>query len=440
MRMRVVTRIFCPVMALWTLCATAAAQSIAPAPPPPEEPWYEALDFGLFADAYASVNTNLPKPHEGSNTLRAYDQNNGFSLSWAGADVSYSPAPVGGAVSLRFGPTAEAYADSCASENTRCDAAVPGLTFVKQAYAAWKPLERLTIDFGKFDTIYGAEVAESQNNLNYTRGAVYWLLQPLFHTGLRAELDIIPELSIRTLVVNGWNNTIDNNIGKTYGVQAVARPIPEITATLGWLGGPEQDDSASIDCPEGTYYFPDTGACDPVAGAPAGTYVVDRGDANQPEAWRHLVDLVVAWQPTPALELVANGDFDAEGVRSMGPDLETRVDTQYAWGAMLGSRLALTEVWSVGARAEYVSDLDGFAVGVNDLRLVTGTLTLQADPTPNLRLTLEGRGDFAIDGGLQDVLASPSEVDDEKNDIFPAEVRDDVDHQVTVVLGVVARL
>ena len=36
----------------------------------------------------------------------------------------------------------------------------------------------ITLDFGKFDTIYGAEVAESQDNINYTRGVLYWFGQP----------------------------------------------------------------------------------------------------------------------------------------------------------------------------------------------------------------------------------------------------------------------
>ena len=76
----------------------------------------------------------------------------------------------------------------------------------------------MSFDFGKFDTIYGAEVAESQDNLNYTRGVVYWFTQPLFHTGLRVNAELTDELMLRGLLVNGSNNTIDNNVGKNLGL------------------------------------------------------------------------------------------------------------------------------------------------------------------------------------------------------------------------------
>lgn len=184
----------------------AQAQPTAPEPPPPVEPWYEAIELRAFVDAYGSVNWGFPKPQKGPNEVtRAYDTTNGFALSWIGVDASYAPDPVGGTISLRLGPTADTYAGADADHD---------LENVKQAFASWKPGgadSPVTLDFGKFDTIYGAEVAESQDNLNYTRGVVYWLGQPLFHTGLRGTFELMPELSVKTLVVNGWNNSLDNN-------------------------------------------------------------------------------------------------------------------------------------------------------------------------------------------------------------------------------------
>lgn len=420
--------------------ATAHAQPTAPEPPPPVEPWYEALDFGLFADAYASFNTNLPKPQAGTNLLRAYDTTNGFALSWVGADISYAPAPVGGTLSLRLGPTAQTYAASCFSDETPCDADIQGLAMVKQAFASWQPRTGLTFDFGKFDQPFGAEVAESQNNLNYSRGVLYWYAQPLFHTGLRTRLRILPELDLLALVVNGWNNSIDNNVGKTFGLQAIARPTPTLTVTAGWLGGPEQDDAVTLECPVDTAYSAATGACSDAPGLPGGVQVVDRGDANQPEAWRHLVDVVATWQPSPVFTVTANGDYGVEGVRSIGPNLTTEVDAQSYWGVMLGSRYSLTDVWAVAARGEYFADADGYATGFSDLQLVTGTLTMDAAPTPNLLLRLEGRGDFAVDAAAAESYLPAAEQKDEERDIFPAEVRQDVSHQLTVLFSAVVRI
>src|SRR6185369_4360765 len=113
--------------------------------------WYDAVELSAFVDAYASVNYNFPKPASGNNLYRAYDTTNGFALSWVGADISYAPDPVGGTLSLRFGPTATAYAGAIDSGS--------GLEYVKQAFVSWKPVDELTVDFGKFDTPFGGEVA-----------------------------------------------------------------------------------------------------------------------------------------------------------------------------------------------------------------------------------------------------------------------------------------
>src|SRR5688572_1224643 len=112
------------------LAQASAAQAPPPEPPPPVAPWHEALDLGAFADAYASVNFGFPKPQTDSNRLRAFDVSNGVALSWVGFDASYEPDPVGGAIEIRFGPSAARLAGADAGS---------GLEFVKQAYAAWRP-------------------------------------------------------------------------------------------------------------------------------------------------------------------------------------------------------------------------------------------------------------------------------------------------------------
>ncbi len=280
-------------LAVSVFTSAGLAQSEAPEPPPPLEPWYDAVELGAFADAYYNVNWAFPKPHDGSGVpTRYYARQNGFGLSWVGLDASYAPEPVGATVSLRFGPTAESYAG---------DDNGSALQNIKQAFASWRPAGpegMLTLDFGKFDTIYGAESAESYKNATYTRGAL-WNAQPLFHTGLRATADLMPELTLAALVVNGINNSQDNNVGKTFGVQAQVFPTDWFSFSAGWLGGPEQDDSVTTNCPVGTAFDPAVGTCAASAGAPGGEEVVDRGGANDFEAWTHLLDLVIAAEPTP---------------------------------------------------------------------------------------------------------------------------------------------
>src|SRR5690606_7356278 len=143
------------------------------------------------------------------------------------------------------------------------------LHYVKQAFVSWSPYDALTLDFGKFNTIFGAEVAESQDNINYTRGVVYWFGKPLFHTGLRAGWTLMDELGLNVMVVNGWNNSVDNNVGKSYALQAVIKPAESLGIAAGWIGGPEQDDVTTVSCGADSAYSPDAGDCDAAPGTPA---------------------------------------------------------------------------------------------------------------------------------------------------------------------------
>ncbi|MEZ4375691.1 MAG: porin [Polyangiaceae bacterium] len=413
--------------------AQDADEELPPLPAPPKAAWYELVQLSAFVDAYASINYNFPKPAGGANaTTRAYDTDTGFALAWAGVDASFPADPVGGTLSLRWGPAADTYAGG-----------EPGtLKQVKQAFASWKPGGAdgsVTLDFGKFDTIYGAELAESWLNFNYTRGVVYWFAQPAFHTGLRVGWELSPEFTLRALAVNGWNNTVDGNTGKSFGAQAAWTPSDSFGLTVGWLGGPEQADVLDVDCADDTAYDATAGGCASSPNTPAATYRVDRGGANDPDAWRHLIDAVLTWNPSDSLGFVVNVDYGWEGIRQSTASSDT---TKYTWlGAMAAGRYAFNSTWGIALRGEYFKaygedqgDLpalsgDYYPFGVPDLAIGTGTLTLDFKPTDNLIIRLENRGDFALD--------AHSSVSDDAKKIFPKKQRETADSQITTTLGVV---
>ncbi|HWZ93154.1 MAG TPA: porin [Polyangiaceae bacterium] len=404
-------------------------------PPAADEDWYDAFDVRVFADAYYGLNYNFPKPQVGGNdVIRAFDSANGFALAWAGLDISHAADPVGGTLALRFGPSAKRYNTSCFAQ--KCDADY-GLENVKQAFASWRPGGEggpVTIDFGKFDTIYGAEVAESQDNINYTRGVLYWLGQPLFHTGLRVNAELGRNLNLRALAVNGWNNTVDNNSGKTFGLQAtVHAPRGDgrdvVAASLGYLGGPERDDYAVITCAPGSKFDRSSASgCSVGTGDATGT--IGQASENS-KGWRHFVDLVVTSDPIEALHLVLNADFGVEAVRDS--QLSPHFSPEQWWGAMLGARYLLPHGFAIGGRGEYYHDDDGLTTGsvyldraaMTGLRpiprtnIVTGTLTVDYLPTKNLMLRLDNRLDHA------------------DNQIFAKGIRELTGTLVTTTLGVV---
>ncbi len=407
------------------LAPGAAAHPSAPEAPPPLERWYDAFEFGAFADAYASVNYNFPKPHTGTNgRTRTSDTSNGLALRWLGLDIHYPAQPVGGTINLRFGPAVVAYGGTDTAHN---------LEYVREAFATWKPGGQdgfLTLDFGKFQTIYGWESTDSQPNMNYTVGYIP-AIQPFFHTGLRAGLKLSDHFALTALIVNGWDNSVDNNVGKSFGLQLGWRPSDKFNATLGYLGGPEQSDSVTVNCAAGTAYDPAQAGCAASPGVDASEYEVDRGGANEFEAWRHLVDFVATWQATDRFNMVLNGDFIAEGVRD--GTVVTDVKNQTVMTASLGARYQLTEVWALAARGEYaahsgdeIKTSGSYPLGTRGLSVATGTFTIEAMPTENLILRLDTRGDFAL----------AADNDDEK-EIFQKDLRDTSSTLFTSTLGVI---
>lgn len=394
------------------LSSNAAPNASADEEPAADEDWYDAFDVRLFADAYFSWNYNAPKSSvgqaltNGNDVIRAFDSANGFSLASAGLDISHAAEPIGGMLSLRFGPAARRYNSSCAGT---CDAAY-GLENVKQAYASWRPGgdgTQVTIDFGKFDTIYGAEVADSQDNINYTRGVLYWLGQPAFHTGLRVNAELTPNLTLRGLAVNGWNNSVDNNTGKTFGVQVTAHvPRTEghdwIGASLGYLGGPEQSDVAQVTCTAAGQVFDatsPTGCSTAVVNGPTDTTgTVDR-PTNNSKGWRHFVDLVVTSDPTDELHLVLNADLGVEPRRDAV--LSTHFSSHSWLGGMFGARYLVTPKFALAGRGELYHDRDGITTGsvnnipINQVTISTGTLTIDFLPSKNLLVRLDNRLDHS---------------------------------------------
>lgn len=395
-------------------------------------PWTDKLTLSAFVDGYAGVNFFTPRP-QNRNRFRAFDRANGFSLAWVGINGRYGTDEVYGTVDLRFGPAAATLAKGDVEHD---------LQNVKQAYATWRPggrEGRLTLDFGKFDSIYGAESAESQSNFNYTRGLVFWLTQPMFHTGLRAAFDVSPNFWITGILANGWNNSLDNNWGKTLGLQ-VSGSVPRgsdsaslLDVHLGYLTGPEQVDYGTLFyCVEGGNFNPTTNRCDVAYSGSSPNVLRDAGSANNFEAFRHLIDLVVSLTPNDQLSFLFHGNLGFEGVRQGSVDQFGSLDgfqSESWWAASAAARYAFSRVWAGAIRGEILGDADGrttagdelYVNRVRDLLLYSATLTAEAAPTSNLLLRLDAR----LDGANESV--------------YPRRLRGYEAIQPTLTLGVVVK-
>jgi hypothetical protein len=363
--------------------APPAVATGQPAGPTAGPRWWEKFQLDAFVDLYANVNWNFPALHTGQNAFRAYDTTNGFALSWVGLDLGYAADPIGGTLSLRFGPSAKLFAGA--------DDPV-GLGNIKQAYATYKPgfaKGKLTIDFGKYEQPFGAEVSDSHKNINYTRSILYWDAQPLFFTGFRAEYAPVDQFSVKLLLVNGWNNTVDNNAGKSGGVQLMWKPGDAFVAYLGYMLGPEQVDAHYVTC-EAETQFDGKGGCTASPGAVAATATDVHTGANK--RLRHFVDLVLDVNPTKDFRLLFNADYGHDRV---GDYPDTAHDVNW-YGGNLAARYAFTDEVSLAARGGVLWDPQGvMSTTTKWTRLVDTTLTFGVAPTPNFIVKLEGRVDVA---------------------------------------------
>ncbi len=127
------------------------------------------------------------------------------------------------------------------------------------------------MDVGKFVTPNGAEVIETKDNWNYSRGLLFSYAIPYFHFGMRAKYAFNDKYSLTGFFVNGWNNVVDNNTGKTYGMSFGWNPNKKFGVTENYMAGPEQN--------------------------------------NINSTWRQLTDTVITYSPNSKLSFMVNGDY-----------------------------------------------------------------------------------------------------------------------------------
>ena len=99
----------------------------------------------------------------------------------------------------------------------------------------------LRFDFGKFVTYNGAEVIEAIDNPNYSRSFLFNYASPFTHTGLRMSYAFSDAVSASFHIVNGWDDSTDNNKGKSYGVSVSYAPAELFSIVVNGMTGPEQD-------------------------------------------------------------------------------------------------------------------------------------------------------------------------------------------------------
>jgi hypothetical protein len=277
---------------------------------------------------YYGYNANQPASR--SNGFRFFDaQANQFALNLVELVVDKAPdaaaSRTGYHIALGFGQAINAI-----------NASDPGGLgfdqYLKEAYFSYlAPVGKgLQVDFGKYATPAGAEVIETKDNWNYSRGLLFNYAVPLYHFGMRAKYTFNDKYSVTGFVMNGWNNVVDNNTGKTYGMSVGWNPTKKLSIVENYLAGPEQ--------------------------------------ASNNSDWRQLSDTVITYSPTSKLSFMVNGDY-GRGDRIVG------LARPVFWTGVAGYvKYAVNPKYTFATRYEYFNDHDGFTTGAaQHLNGFTGT-------------------------------------------------------------------
>jgi hypothetical protein len=264
--------------------------------------------------------------------------------------------------------------------------------YVHQAYVSWlAPLgEGVNVQFGKFATLVGAEVADASKNWNVTRGNLYNLLQPIDHLGLLTSTTIGP-VSLAAGIVNEGNLTVSS---------------PDINKEKTYLG--------KIGIGNDMFNF-STNVVYGAEGVGAFTSTLNGTRTG-------LVD-ALATLNTDVFSMWANADYAwVEGSRAS------------AWGFAVAGMVPLTDVFSAALRLEYLRDQEAANGGGDPFALVSpfrhsevygATGTLAYELAENLTLKTEVRWDRVVEdnqGAFPDEFVTKTASGDENQVVGLAQV------------------
>jgi hypothetical protein len=228
---------------------------------------------------------------------------------------------------------------------------------VTEAYVSYTAAigKGLRFDAGKMVTYFGAEVIEAIDNPNYSRSFLFNYAIPFTHTGLKMSYAFSDALNAGVYIVNGWDDSTDNNRGKSYGLSVGYTPAESFSLLVNGMTGPEQDQTST-----------------PSAGSVS---------SNN----RELLDVVATIKPVKPLSIILNTDNGREQNVPAGGPAE--------WKGYAGIvKYDLTDVHSVAVRGEVFNDEDGFRTGTAQ-RLKEMTLTWEIRLKEGLILRPEYRHD-----------------------------------------------
>ncbi len=292
----------------------------------------KALGMSLYFQGGYTYNGNASTGD--FNDLRVFDKKaNSFMLDLAEIVFAKDPTAnaIGYKVKISAGETAK-YIHSAGLVSSAGDDPFD----ITEAYMSYTAQvgKGLRIDFGKFVTYHGAEVIEAIDSPNYSRSFLFNYAIPFTHTGVKASYTFSDAVSASFHIVNGWDNSTDNNSGKTLGLSIGLTPSEKISGYINYMTGPEKSDNTRDN--------------------------------------RSLLDLVATIKPIKPLSFILNYDYGQEDHSTLSGGTAT-------WSGLAGIvKYDFNDTYSLSVRGEYFDDKDG-------VRTLTAQKLTEITVTPEIR-------------------------------------------------------
>src|SRR3990172_2658220 len=103
-----------------------------------------------------------------------------------------------------------------------------------QAYVTYKaPIGNgLDLKAGKFVTLHGAEVIRRTGDYQISRSLLFGFAIPFTHTGIMTTYAVNDWLTVTGGIVNGWDNTDDNNNDKSFHGMVTLTPLKDLSLLI----------------------------------------------------------------------------------------------------------------------------------------------------------------------------------------------------------------
>jgi hypothetical protein len=343
------------------------------------------LNLSLYGYVETSYTQNFNNPSEGVNNNRSFDGDaNSFRPNMAQLVLEKAASSSGALtdragfrLKLNFGEDAK-FTGGTGSDDFD----------FQEAYVQYMPVDNLTFQAGRMNTLIGYEVIESPLNPNFSRSFMFGIGEPFTVTGFRASFDFSDSASLAVSAINSFTGLqVDDNNSKSIEALLSLAPMDNVGVSVFGFWGPE--------------------------GNKRGKETADRMQIGG------ILDV----QATDQLELVLEGYYGNQA--GLTDDNGRRYNAR--WNGVAGYAIYdFNDQWGLHVRAEVFEDAAGaFSCGgrddkdkdkilygnaqvcpvgaANDQTLWETTWTLQYKPVPNLITRAEFRYDKSdrntFDGG-----------------------------------------